>query len=590
MTRKEYLGRIFLGLEGRKGCFAPTLGGSGSFCRGDCLGGFCQPTLPAEARLKAPPVGLPVCGACILRVSLAGLGSGLPTLLGRVWCVVGLWGVFLAGLFEGGLAGAELCPGQSPLWGGVALAEGLQEVPSAKPPLAGEPSKPAKSPCAPTGAHGADSWPMERIELADGRTLMGLIESVDDRWVHMLVIKREPGRRTQLVVRPVERSAVVRMERLPEPDRVHLQERVAVLAFHARIEAARMEAVELEKKVHNKIPVFLYAGRWFSLESNLPEQMTRRVIVRLEQIFSGYRQLLPPRTESHRPLRIQIFSSRMEYEEAIGRYGVRLANPAVFLPKENLVLAGTELGQVAAQLQQLEEEHARLRQELNGLREQLANKLEQLGRKLRQQGIPRQEAAKILQRERLSFDNQIAQKLADIHRVDRKNTELFSQIMEQTLRQLYHEAFHAYMENYLFPSSQYQVPLWLQEGLAMLFQEGIVEADNLRLDAISQEAASLIRKDRRQGATMPLEQLLGAGSTEFLQAPGAGSALGNRYYAYAWAAVYYLCQTERLNLARLEAYLSPAAQGLTPQQRLERLLGMDPARWEQDWQKFLQTL
>jgi regulator of replication initiation timing len=431
---------------------------------------------------------------------------------------------------------------------------------------------------------------MERIELADGRTLMGLIESVDDRWVHMLVIKREPGRRTQLVVRPVERSAVVRMERLPEPDRVHLQERVAVLAFHARIEAARMEAVELEKKVHNKIPVFLYAGRWFSLESNLPEQMTRRVIVRLEQIFSGYRQLLPPRTESHRPLRIQIFSSRMEYEEAIGRYGVRLANPAVFLPKENLVLAGTELGQVAAQLQQLEEEHARLRQELNGLREQLANKLEQLGRKLRQQGIPRQEAAKILQRERLSFDNQIAQKLADIHRVDRKNTELFSQIMEQTLRQLYHEAFHAYMENYLFPSSQYQVPLWLQEGLAMLFQEGIVEADNLRLDAISQEAASLIRKDRRQGATMPLEQLLGAGSTEFLQAPGAGSALGNRYYAYAWAAVYYLCQTERLNLARLEAYLSPAAQGLTPQQRLERLLGMDPARWEQDWQKFLQTL
>jgi|GEM_PF-795460 len=616
MTRKGYFAGIFPGFRGGNVRCTSASGGIELFYRGYSLATIPPLNLPTRVRGEAPTLAPLGSGARISPVSLAGLGAGCPKLLRGVWHLLGVGVLVLTGLCEGQTEKTEPCPAQSPrLWeevalaqrgsvpsgstpasyrrliGGIALAEEAktQQVPSAELPPAAHPAQTTKVPG--NEDHGANSaWPMERIELADGRTLMGLIESVDDQWVHMVVIKREPGRRTQLVVRPVERSAVVQMDRLPEPLRKQLQERVAALAFRARIEAARMEAVGLEKKAQTNIPVFLYDGRWFCLESNLPEQMTRRVIVRLEQIFSGYRQLLPPRTEPQRLLKIQVFSSRMEYEEAIGRYGVRLANPALFLPKENRVLAGTELGQFAAQLRQLEEEHGRLRRELSGLRGQLAEKLEELGRKLRQQGVPRQEAAKILHRERAAFENQIAKKLADIQHVDRKNAELFCQLMDQTLRQLYHEAFHAYMENYLFPSSQYQIPLWLQEGLAMLFQEGIVEADTLRLDAISQEAASLIRKDRRQGAAMPLEQLLGAGSTEFLQARESGSTMGNRYYAYAWAVVYYLCQTERLSLAGLEAYVNPAAQGLPPRQRLERLLGMEVDQWEEGWRKFLRTL
>ncbi|MCS7304614.1 MAG: DUF1570 domain-containing protein [Thermoguttaceae bacterium] len=437
----------------------------------------------------------------------------------------------------------------------------------------------------------ADNFgPMEQVELADGQKLFGMIESVDERWVYFVQIKREPGQRSRVVVRPIERSAVVRMVPLPEEERQRLQERVASLAFHARIESARMEAIELQKKIQSNIPVFLYVGRWFRLETTLPEQMTRRVIVRLEQIFSGYRQLLPPRTEPQQHLKILVFSSRLEYEEVLSRYGVRLANPAVFVPRENLVLAGTDLGQFGAQLRQLEEEHTQLRQELSRLRSQLNKKLQDLGRKLRQQGVSREEAAKILQRERAVFDNQINQKLAEIQRVDRKNAELFTKIMEQTLRQLYHEAFHAYMENYLFPSHQYQVPLWLQEGLAMLFQEAIMEADTLRINAPSAEAVKLIRQDRSRGALLSLSAVLSAEKADFIQTSATTSPLANRYYAYAWAVVYYLCQSEQLSPAALEAYVSPAAQNLPPLQRWQRLIGMEVSQWEEGWQKFLRSL
>lgn len=431
---------------------------------------------------------------------------------------------------------------------------------------------------------------MERVELTNGEIRFGLIESVDEQWVHLVEIKRHPGRPASLVVRPIERSAVVGMVRLPESEREELQERVAALAFRAQIEAAQMEAVGLDKRIENGITTFSYSGRWFLLETDLPEEIARRVVVRLEQVFSAYRQLLPPRRERPRALRIRIFSSRMEYEEALRRYEVRLANPAVFLPRENLVLAGAELGQFAVQLNQLQQEHARLRQELIQLRRQMTKKLEELGRKLRQEGVPRQEAAKILQRERAVLENQISQKMNEIQRVDRKNAELFSKIMLQTLRQLYHEAFHAYMENYLFPSKEHPTPLWLQEGLAMLFQEGVLEADTLRIDALSEEAAAVIRQDRRRGRTMTFGQLLEAGPAEFLQTPGQTSSASNRYYAYAWAGVYYLCQTGKLRPGGLEDYLSPAGQAAPAGERFRRLVGKTVEEWDRDWQNFLRSL
>lgn len=465
---------------------------------------------------------------------------------------------------------------------------GLSPAHSGSSPEAATPSGPASAGASSNLAE--SSWPMERVDLVGGESRFGLIESVDEHWVHLVEIRRPPGRPGYLVVRPIERSAVVEMVRLEEGERELLRERIAAMVFHTRIENARMEAIPLEKRVQNSSSRFCYPGRWFQLEATTPEDITRRLIVRLEQVFAAYRQLLPPRTEPRRGLRIVIFSSMIEYEEAIRRYGMRLENPAFFVPKENLVLVGTDLGRFAAQLDQLQEQHARLRQELAQLREQLPKKLEELGRKLKRQGVPRQEAAKILLRERTTFESQITQKLNEIQRVERKNAELFSKIVQQTLRQLYHEAFHAYMENYLFPLAEYHTPPWLHEGLAMLFQEGILEADTLRIDAPSRDAITLLQQEIRKGQAMPIRQLLAAGPQDFLRPSGQTASEANRYYAYAWAVVYYLCQQGLLTPATLESYMSPSAQALSPIQRFERLVGTSIEEFEVAWQKYLRSL
>ena len=40
----------------------------------------------------------------------------------------------------------------------------------------------------------------------------------------------------------------------------------------------------------------------------------------------------------------------------------------------------------------------------------------------------------------------------------------------------YHESFHAYLENYVYPHDHYDVPRWLNEGLAVMMEGGILDA------------------------------------------------------------------------------------------------------------------
>ena len=42
-------------------------------------------------------------------------------------------------------------------------------------------------------------------------------------------------------------------------------------------------------------------------------------------------------------------------------------------------------------------------------------------------------------------------------------------------RRLAHEAFHAYLETYVYPRQAYDVPRWLNEGLAQTFEAGLLE-------------------------------------------------------------------------------------------------------------------
>ena len=60
---------------------------------------------------------------------------------------------------------------------------------------------------------------------------------------------------------------------------------------------------------------------------------------------------------------------------------------------------------------------------------------------------------------------------------------------------LFHEAFHAYLENYVYPQTDHDVPRWLNEGLAQVFEGGQLESGSLRLDAPDTARLKLLQED-----------------------------------------------------------------------------------------------
>ena len=70
---------------------------------------------------------------------------------------------------------------------------------------------------------------------------------------------------------------------------------------------------------------------------------------------------------------------------------------------------------------------------------------------------------------------------AGIEKAARHNEEVFEKATRQVFQTLYHEAFHAYVGNFVFPTGKNELPRWLNEGLAQVFETAVFEAGELRL-------------------------------------------------------------------------------------------------------------
>ena len=62
-------------------------------------------------------------------------------------------------------------------------------------------------------------WPVEQVELLDGRRYEGLIESEDDAWVNLIQIRRPRGKPMHLVIRPIARPSIAAVVRLKPSQR-----------------------------------------------------------------------------------------------------------------------------------------------------------------------------------------------------------------------------------------------------------------------------------------------------------------------------------------------------------------------------------
>ena len=327
------------------------------------------------------------------------------------------------------------------------------------------------------------------------------------------------------------------------------------------------------------------------MDSTLGEATTRYMLVKVQQMFTAYRQLLPPRTEPRRPLRLMLFGSLDDYRSELARRGLKIDNPAVYLQAAEPGGRRRRDGRPDVQdgrLPGLPPEVAGRTAAIEGDTAEAVG--DSSASNCATQGQQESQIRDTLVREKRKTDKMIQQKVDQIHQVQRKNELEFARAGRRMLSRLYHESFHAYLENYVYPHRDHDVPAWLNEGLAVSFEEGLLESGSLRLGAPNHAALACLKADLAGDDPLTLAQLLASSERNFVVPEGL-SGNTNRYYGRAWGLAYYLTfERNLLGTQALDAYVAKDAGQEPPAARFEKLVGVPLAKFEPQWRKFIAGL
>ncbi len=437
----------------------------------------------------------------------------------------------------------------------------------------------------------AANWPMERVTLADGKTFRGLIQAENPLSIDFLDVVRPPGKPMYLVVRPIPRKEIEDTQRLDSAQRQQLRLRLERYKRRTLVEGRRMEDLTLVASQRDGQTLWNFEGQWFTLESTADEAMTRRLIVRLGQIFTAYRQLFPPRFADGGRVHIRVFGDAEPYRAALEELGLAIRNPAVYLADRNVILAASELNRFDAELEAIGRQHAEIRRQFDSLVAEVPERVKKLGEDLKKNNVPAGDRLRILVAEQRKWGELRKEVLRKITALDRKNAAKFNEVTAQMFTRLAHEAFHAYLESFVYPRRAYDVPRWLNEGLAKTFEAGRLEVDSLRIDAPNIVALDKLQADLRGPRPLELRELLQAGSEKFLGGHEGNLQSASRVYYYSWGLAYYLAFEQGvLDDPALDEYLSPDAARLDPVARFEALVGTPLDEFQSRWREAMLAL
>src|SRR5262249_53314817 len=97
-----------------------------------------------------------------------------------------------------------------------------------------------------------------------------------------------------------------------------------------------------------------------------------------------------------------------------------------------------------------------------------------------------------------------------IKQTEDKSDAGFREARCRLFQRLYHEAFHAYVSNFVYPEKDGELPLWLNEGLAQIFESASVEVGGLRVGQADRERLTRVQAALHKHELLPLADLLRA--------------------------------------------------------------------------------
>lgn len=435
--------------------------------------------------------------------------------------------------------------------------------------------------------NGFSNWTFDELTLANGAKFQGMIIGESEDGYRFQAVFRPPGRPTVTLTSFFAKSEVTDVKRLTEKDRKVLKQRLAELDPSGKGERQRMESLETRLiDWQGKVGAGRrYESEFFTLESSGTEELTRRSAVRLEQIYTAFSRFLIPTDKPNRPTLIQLATEREEYRTLLGPLGgANLLNPAVFDPRSNRILCWSDLTRLGSELQTAQLHHS---QQLASLKQYE----ESVAKLYKQPELDRFLAPVNLERKR-------------VWTADQANGMKFDQATARLFATLYHEAFHAYVATFVFPALKPEevkagkgtgeLPRWLNEGLAQVFETSVVEAGELRADSPNPERLARVKdwlKGKGGNRLVPLPELLSTGRDAFLAVHSDQKAASDRAYLTSWALAYYLTFDRRvIGTPEFRRYLIAINSGGDPRQAFAALVGQEPGAFEPTWHTYLLKL
>lgn len=441
------------------------------------------------------------------------------------------------------------------------------------------------------------AWKLEAVELHDGRRLEGLIvdpgpaaPDLTAGEISFVQVVRPPGRPMYVIVWGSLAADQVRSsERLPPAEHERLAGRVR--AFREGRAQRRDEAAAIHLERTAAEGQWRYDGDTFTLLSSADAELTRDAVVRLEQVLGGLVGLVPPALAAPAAARfdVQLCASATEYARLQESLGIRLDNPAFYLPRQRLLVAGSDMPAIRAQRRAAEEVAVAAERRYAALDRALDERLGSLAADLGRQGVAPAQRADIMLKTRSRWERERDAEAARIDDARRENDALVERADRAFQARLAHEAWHAYAHTRLVTHGDEALPAWLDEGLAQVVESAPLEAGELRLDAPDPARLTRLQQAFDAGLVPPVADLLRAGQEPFLLGHAGGATGSDVAYLAAWGLA--------LDVALLRPVLTP--QGIArltadgPAESVagfERLVGMPVDDYDADWRRRLRAL
>jgi hypothetical protein len=432
---------------------------------------------------------------------------------------------------------------------------------------------------------GGDDWKYDVVHRRQGTPYQGLVLKRGGGQLEMWCIIRNPGR-------PAIYYRVWLSDR--EIDRVDLLPAAEHEVLRRRFEAVREEHHRLSEQLHDldpnrepasgvkivlsetswdgdkQVKALRYDSSHFTLVSNAPRGVVLVTALHLEKVYAAYVRCLPPRAPG-KPTTILLPQSLADYQALMRGQGRHLLNPAFFDPGKNQIVCAFDWRHITEEVKKLHHYHDKLKEEVAVREAEL--------RKAYKGFIP------------LEFRTLLADKRREIDAAKAHNKETFERAQRRLLQRLFHEAFHAYLLNFVYPPRDGELPRWLNEGLAQIFETAVFEVGELRIGHADKERLDAVRMALSKNALLPLADLLRCGSKQFQVAHDGDKQVSDRYYLASWALAFYLTFDRKvLGTPALDAYVRDLNRGTDPLDAFHTLTGKPLSKFEAEFLDYLTHL